>query len=61
MLVPLLQQKIKGISTKLLARKWDIGLKTVKRTTKITTQRDVWIVEHLSMQRRFSTNDRQLR
>ena len=41
--------------------KWDIGLATAKRTTRMTTQTAVKTVEHPSLQRRFRTNDRQLR
>ena len=50
-----------GIRPETLAEKWDIGLSTAKRTTRVTTQRGVRTVEHPSMQRRFRTNDRQLR
>lgn len=50
-----------GIRPETLAEKWDIGLTTAKRTTRVTTQRGVRTVEHPSMQRRFRTNDRQLR
>ena len=50
-----------GVSPETLAEKWNIGLATAKRTTKVTTQRGVRTVEHPSMQRRFRTNDRQLR
>ena len=50
-----------GVSTETLAEKWDIGLTTAKRTTKDTTQQGVRTVEHPSLQRRFRTNNRQLR
>ena len=53
--------KRNGIKPEVLAEKWDIGLATAKRTTNVTTQRGVRTVEQPSMQRRFRTNDRQLR
>ena len=50
-----------GVSTEALSGKWDIGLTTAKRTTKVTTQQGVRTVEHPSLQGRFRANDRQLR
>ena len=49
-----------GVSTETLAEKWDIGLTTENRTTKVTTQRGVRTVDHPSLQRSFRTNDRQI-
>ena len=49
-----------GVSPEALAEKWDIGLTTEKRTTKVTTQRGVRTVEHPILQQRFRTNDRKL-
>ena len=50
-----------GISPEALDGKWDIGLTTAKRTTKVTTQQGVRTVEHPIFQRRFRTNNRKLR
>ena len=50
-----------GVSHEALTEKWDIGLAIAKRTTKVTTQRGVRTVEHPDLQRRFRTNDWQLR
>ena len=57
----ILSTRQNGVSPEALAEKWDITLTRAKRTTKVTTQQVVKTVEHPSLQRRFLTNDRQLR
>ena len=50
-----------GVSPEALSEKWDIGLNTEKRTTKVTTQQGVRTVEQPSLQRSFHTNNWKLR
>ena len=49
-----------SVSPEALAEKWDIGMTTAKRTTKITKQRGVRTVKHPSLKQRFRTNYWQL-
>ena len=49
------------VSPEALSGKRDIGTTTANCTTKVTTQQCVRTVKHPSLQRRFRTNNRQLR
>jgi len=44
-----------------LASKWKISLEAAKRTVNATKQHGVQTILHDTLQRRFSTNDHQLR
>jgi hypothetical protein len=44
-----------------LANNWGIGLEAVKRTCLVTTQRSIIRMIHPSLNKRYKTNDRQLR
>jgi hypothetical protein len=44
-----------------LAKNWGIGIEAAKRTSLVTTQRGIRRMIHLSMTKRYNTNDRQLR
>jgi hypothetical protein len=50
-----------SIQPSVLAKNWNIGLKTAKCTLEATLQRAVRMTLHPTLSRRFRTNDRQLR
>ena len=50
-----------GIDALTLARNWGIGVRTAKKTLKVTTQRGVRTMVHALLSQRFRMNDRQLR
>ena len=50
-----------GVVAKDLAQRWDIGLEMAEKTIESTTQRGVRTVDNPRLNRRFRTNDRQLR
>jgi ribosomal protein L31E len=50
-----------SIQPSVLAKNWNIGLKTAKHTLEATLQRAVRTTIHPTLSRRFRTNDRQLR
>ena len=50
-----------GVDATTMARNWGIGLHAAKETLKVTTHRGVQTMVHLSLSRRFWTNDRQIR
>ena len=49
------------VDAETLAKRWNIPLRTAKRTLDATTQRGIRTVLHPTLSRRFRTNDRQLR
>ncbi len=55
------KQKAHKVDAATLAKNWQIGLATAKRTVEATTQRSVRTTLHPTLSRRFRTNDRQLR
>ncbi len=54
------KQKAHKVDAATLAKNWQIGLATAKRTVEATTQRSVRTTLHPTLSRRFRTNDRQL-
>eukprot|EP00978_Attheya_sp_CCMP212_P006374 scaffold14429_cov25-Attheya_sp.AAC.1 len=44
-----------------LVKRWDIGLRTAKKTVEMMTQRGVKTLDNPMLNRRFRTNDRNLR
>jgi hypothetical protein len=50
-----------GVDVATLAKNWGIGLEAAKRTRLVTTQRGIRRMIHPSLNKRYKTNDRQLR
>jgi hypothetical protein len=50
-----------GVYTTTLAKKWGIGIESAKRTRPVTTQRGIRRMIQPSLEKRYKTNDRQLR
>jgi hypothetical protein len=50
-----------GVDAATLAKNWGIGIESAKRKRLVTTQRGIRRMIHLSLKKRYKTNDRQLR
>ena len=55
-----ISKKRHAIDYEMLAKRWNIDIKTATRTIKNTTQRGIRIILHPSLSRQFRTNDRGL-
>jgi hypothetical protein len=62
--VSLVKSKLRdkaAVDAATLANNWGIGIEAAKRMRLVTTQRGIRIMIHLSLKKRYKTNDRQLR
>jgi hypothetical protein len=50
-----------GVDAATLAKNWGIGLESAKSTRRVTTQREIIIMIHPSLTKRYNTNYRKLR